>query len=106
MANRSAFQEEVDALLERRVANLMQLRFKDAAALPETDGREVVICGQGCQVTVFRQVTEGGDVVVTVQIARPTLAGMISSHTERGVVFSERKHVREATAQELLVSGG
>jgi hypothetical protein len=48
----------------------------------------------------------GEGVLVTVQIARHGLGGIVSFHTERGLVFGPHGDPRDATEQELQNSGG
>jgi hypothetical protein len=82
------------------------LSFGDAAALPEASGAKVSIAGHECQVTTFVQPLRADAVLVTLQVARPGLLGVVSYHTERGLIFSADGSVCEATAEELQNNGG
>jgi hypothetical protein len=96
----------VNAEIERLRA---ELTFDQARALPEADGKDIVVAGKEVQLTVFRQSDVGflkGDVLVTVQIARFGLGGVVTYRTERGLVFSPATAPRDATQTELQNSGG
>jgi hypothetical protein len=105
----AAFNDAAVAVISSEVARLRELTFSQALALPEAAGRDIVIAGKEVQLTVFRQTEPHllkGDVLVTVQVARFGLGGMVSYHTERGLVFSPGTTPREATQVELQSSGG
>ena len=97
----STIQSEVDRLKAG-------LTFAQARALPEAEGRDIVIAGKEVQLTTFRQAELRflkGDVLITVQVARFGLGGMTSYHTERGLIFSPHSPPRDATDDELMESG-
>lgn len=107
--NRAEYNAEANDIVGRRIEVLRQLTFAQAAALPETNGEDVVIAGSKASVTVFRQSSPyqlEGKILVTVLVARETWFGMSAHHTERGLVFSSEQEVREATEIELQNSGG
>jgi hypothetical protein len=100
---------EADRLIGERIAQLRSLTFEQAQALPEGSSEDTVLGGIPCSVTVFAQHAPWkltNAVLVTVQVARRKLLGMVEYHIERGLVFSPREGVREATALELQNTGG
>jgi hypothetical protein len=92
MHPREAFNQAALAEVQRHVQRLRhELTYEGAKALPEADGTDVVIEGREVALTIFRQTglpMLGEAVLVTVQIARHALGGMVSFHTERGLVFA------------------
>jgi len=106
MTDNATFTREAGWLLDQRIAQIQQLQFSDASELPEASGEDLVISGKKCALTVYCQRLVEGDLLVTVQIARRALANFVSFHQERGLVFSEDGDVREATEEELLITGG
>jgi hypothetical protein len=66
------------------------------------------VAGREVQLTIYRQAAVrslGRQVLVTVQLARHALGGVVSFHIEKGIVFSPEAPARDATEQELLDSG-
>jgi hypothetical protein len=110
MEPREVFNQAALDEVQRHVQRLRNtLTYEDAKALPQVDGRGVVIEGREVALTIFRQADLpilGNGVLVTVQIARHALGGAISFHTERGLVFEPQGAPRDATEQELQNSGG
>jgi hypothetical protein len=110
MHPREAFNQAALAEVQRHIQRLRnELTYEAAKALPESEGSDVVIEGREVALTIFRQVglpVLGDNVLVTVQIARHALGGIVSFHTERGLVFGPLGAPRDATQQELLESGG
>lgn len=106
MNNDSAFDIEAQRLLDQRIAQVQRLRISDISALPEASGEDLIIAGQKCSLTIYRQRTSDDQLLVTVQLGRPSLAGLVSFHRERGLVFSRDGSVREATPEELAATGG
>jgi hypothetical protein len=106
----ATFNDEALALVRSEVDGLRaELTFAQALALPEAAGRNIVVVGKEVQLIIFRQTEPPflkGDVLITVQVARFSLGGMVSYHTERGLVFSLNAAPREATQVELQKSGG
>ena len=89
-------------LLEERLPSLKALTFSQAAALPE--GQEETLGPY--KLTTFHQHLTGNRHLVTLQLSKPYFFGLFGSHWERGVVFAEGSVPREATAEELMNSGG
>jgi len=100
-----AFKAETDRAIDARIAQLRDtLTFASAGALPEAQFEDIVIAGKEVSFTVFRQSKVPflqGQVLVTVQVARHGLGGVVSFHAEKGLVFSAGAPVRDATTQEL-----
>ena len=98
--------KEVDA----RVAELRSTRsFETASSLPEAHAEDIVVAGREVQLMIFRQSSVpllAGQVLVTVQISRHGMGGVLLFRTERGLVFSPGMPARDATAEELQQSGG
>lgn len=105
MNKSSAFEVEVQRLLKERIAQIQRLSSAEVSVLPEAAGTEVFVCGHRCQLTVFVQSVTAGTLVV-VQLARRAMAGLVTFHQERGVVFAPDGSVRHAAEHELLVTGG
>jgi hypothetical protein len=103
---REQYQIEAERLIATRIAQLRSLTFDRASALPEAAGEEPLIAGRKCALTTFRQQLTPAEVLVTVQVARPTALGLASVHTEKGLIFRRDGSVREASRDELLASGG
>jgi hypothetical protein len=106
MNSGSEFDLEAKQVVDARIAQLQRSRFNDVSALPEATGEDQLIAGRKCKLTVFRQRLMSDHLLVTVQLACPTLAGLATLHRERGLVFSADGEVREATSKELTESGG
>jgi hypothetical protein len=107
MKVRRDFASDAQELLDAEIDKLSSLTYKGAGTF-EASGRNVVLGGKRCQFTVFRQNEPyglPGAILLTVQVARPLL-WFFSRHTERGLVFRPDGSVREASADELLYSGG
>jgi hypothetical protein len=100
-----------DALreIEGRIDRLrLALTYAEALGLPQVDPQDIVIANREAQLAIFRQSGQPleGHVLVTVQVARHGLGGVVSFNLERGLVFSQDGSVRDATDQELLGSAG
>jgi hypothetical protein len=96
-------------MIEACLTELRRLSVEEAAALPETNGSDVVISGVKASITTFRYLNPfrlEGSVLVVVLVARPRWFGMSAQHIERGLMFSPDGKVREATERELQNSGG
>ena len=104
--SQTGFEQEVQQVLGRRVAELSRLKFGDVSALPDAEGTEVVLAGRKCALTVFRQALSVEECLVTIQLARGVFFDVLSRHWERGLVFTQSGAVREATEEELLETGG
>jgi hypothetical protein len=103
-----AFKAEALRELQAQLDALRTLDFVGALSLPETQYRDIALCGREAQLTIFRQSDQPrpGHVLVTAQIARHTLGGVTSLKFEKGLVFPPVGPVRDATEEELLRSGG
>ena len=101
----SEYVSESNCLIESRLAQLKQLSFDQASNLPEASQEEVTLAGQVSDLGIFAQRRPAGDLLVTVQLARRGSLGLVSFHTERGLLFSN-ECIREATSEELMESGG
>lgn len=104
-----AFNSEAYRIIIERLAILRRLNFAEAAELPTTSSKDVLVAGDKANITVFRQ--DGpyqldGKVLLVVMVAKPVWFGTGSHQVERGLVFSPDQPVREATDLELLYSGG
>jgi hypothetical protein len=110
MHPREAFCQAAVAEVQRHVHRLRhELTYETAKALPEAVASDVVIEGREVTLTVFRQTglpMLGEGILVTVQVARHGLGGIVSFHIERGLVFEPHGNPRDATALELQNSGG
>ena len=106
MSSELQFDLEAKQLVDGRIAQLQRSEFDVVSALPEATDEERLVAGRRCKLTVFRQQLINDHLLVTVQLACPTLAGLVTLHRERGLVFSADGEVREATSKELTASGG
>jgi hypothetical protein len=100
------YEEEGAGLIGSHIAELRGLTFDRAEALPEVRGEDMLVAGRKCMLTTFRQRLQSGEVLVTVELARRTFLGLGSVNRERGIVFRRDGLVRDASSEELLVSGG
>ncbi|MEY2408098.1 MAG: hypothetical protein QOF48_768 [Verrucomicrobiota bacterium] len=97
---------EIQEMIDARISQLQARSFNDVGALPEASGEDVLMDGKKCALTTYVQKLSSGELLATVQFALPTLLGLGSRHTERGLVFSLTGLVREATPEELQNTGG
>jgi hypothetical protein len=84
-----------------------ELTFTQARALPEAQAKDIVVAGKEVQLTIYRQTELGflnGGVLLTVQLARFGLGGVVAQKIERGLVFSAGAAPRDATEGEILES--
>lgn len=105
----ASFQEEASTVADGQLRALREgLTYDDALALPAVNPQDVVVAGKQVLLTIYRQADTPlpGHVLVTVQIARHGLGGVLSFHTEKGLVFTPDHPPRHATAEELVESGG
>ncbi len=103
------FAEAALPLVQGRVEMLRTLGYKEACALPEVEGSDLLIEGMNASLTVFRHSDAyqlEDKTLVVVLAARPTMFGMGAQHVERGLVFAPDGSVRDATDLELQNSGG
>jgi hypothetical protein len=110
LSARATFNDEALAVVTAEVDRMRgELTFSQALALPQATGRDIVVAGKEVQLTIWRQTDLHllkGDVLITVQVARFGLGGMVTYQTERGLVFSPGAPPRDATPVELQNSGG
>jgi len=104
--DRERYEKEAQALIRNRVTALRALTFAQATALPEARGEDVMVAGHKCALTTFRQSLRPDETLVTIQVARPALLGIATTHTEHGLVFNQGGSVRDASEEELRTSGG
>ena len=100
----TAAQNHVAGLVE----DLMRLSYQGAADLPRAEFDDIVIAGKEVQLTIFKQEDIRdlpGAILVTAQIVRAALGGVLSFHYEKGLVFEKDKSAREASEEELRMSG-
>jgi hypothetical protein len=97
---------DIQQMIDARISQLQMRSFNDVAALPEASGEDVLIGGKKCALTTYMQKLSSGELLATVQFASPMLLGLVSRHTERGLIFSPTGVVREATPEELQNTGG
>ena len=109
MTHAEEFWNEAVKVVEAHAARLGDsLSFDDALALPAAESSDIVILGKEVLLTIFRQSDVPSlkdQVLVTVQVSRQTMGGMSTSLRERGLVFSADAPPRQATEEELKVSG-
>ena len=86
-----------------------ELTFAQASAVPDAEATDIVVAGKEVQLTIFKQTGPGflkGRVLITVQLARFGLGGVVAQQIERGLIFSPDAAPRDATEGELLESRG
>ncbi|MET0291781.1 MAG: hypothetical protein ABW136_05395 [Steroidobacteraceae bacterium] len=104
----AAFDEKAKAVVRTYVERLRQeLTFEKAKAMPEAEGEDVVVELKEVQLTVFRQAKLpflGDRILVTVQLARHGMGGVVLYKHEQGLMFSPGGSISDATAEELALS--
>jgi len=104
----SAFNDEALAAVRSELDRLRSaLTHTQARALPEAEAKDILVAGKEVQLTVFRQTEPHflkGGVLISVQLARFGLGGVVCQRIERGLVFSPDSAPRDATEGELLQS--
>lgn len=106
---RSEFESAALSVIDAKLAELRKLSLAEAADLPGAFLEDIVVGDKEVQLTIFRQqgVPDFPDaVLVTVQLARAGLGGVINFQKERALVFQANGEIREATEGELLATGG
>ena len=108
MDARAAFNDAALAAVQSEIARLgTELSYLQVCELPEAESRDIVVAGKEVQLTTFRQrapSSSGGEVLVTIQVARFGLGGIVSYQIERGLIFSPSAAPRDATERELTGS--
>ena len=106
---KEVFDAAAKKVTDERLVELKMLTYEDAFGLPGALSKDIVVAGKEVQMTIFRQlglpdIPEA--VLVTVQISRAGLGGLVSYHYERALVYTVNGEFREATQSELLATGG
>jgi len=106
---KEVFDAQAQKVTNERLIELEILTYEDAFKLPGAFSKDIVVAGKEVQMTVFRQLglpDIPDAVLVTVQISRAGLGGIVSYHYERALVYTANGKFREATQSELLATGG
>lgn len=101
-----SFDPVIAALMMDRIAVLRQLSLEEVHALPEISDQVIKVGKYDWSLTEFVQKLPSDEILVVIQASRPSFFGLSSVGTERGVIYSVVGCVRDATAQELIESGG
>ncbi|MGI9290412.1 MAG: hypothetical protein ACR2QG_03935 [Gammaproteobacteria bacterium] len=107
--NSDDFYQEAGSVAEQKIAALKKLSFAEAADLPGAVLDDIVVGSKEVQMTVFKQQgihALGDSILITVQLTRAGLGGVINYQLEKGLVFFPDGEVRDATEQELQDTGG
>ncbi|MGR8946830.1 MAG: hypothetical protein ACU84Q_02205 [Gammaproteobacteria bacterium] len=102
------FAKAAQLFADKSLEKYKALTPQDIEALPRAQIEDVVISGKEVQVTVFKQVGVppfANATLVTVQIVRAGLGGILNYQYEKGLVFDDSGYVREATDYELQATG-
>lgn len=105
--NKELFEQEAEALVGDKLTALKHLSFDEASSLPRAVPEDIVIAGKEVQLTVFKQTDIEGlpsAVLVTLQVVRAGLGGIVNYQLERGLLYFPRGEIREATESELLMT--
>ena len=102
------FSNEAQKVTADKLEELRRLSYNDVVELPRALLEDIVVARKEIQMTIFRQ--QGlpnldNAILVTVQLARASLGGIVSYHYERGLVYLTSGEVRDATESELLATG-
>ena len=103
------FENEARTTAENKIAELRKHSFSDVTDLPGAVLDDIVVGNKEVQMTVFKQQgipALGESILITVQLTRAGLGGVINYQLELGLVFSPDGEVRDATEEELLATGG
>ena len=104
-----AFESAAQDAARTKIEELKKLTMKDVLLLPEASAEDIVVAGKEVQRAIFRQmgVPDLPDaVLVTVQVSRAALGGIVKYLHENGLVFLPDGSCRQATEAELLATGG
>jgi len=108
-SSQDVFASAAEEAALRKLEGLRTLNLGEALSLPEAEAEDIVVAGKEVQLTVFRQTgipNLPDAVLITAQIIRAGLGGLISYHYERGLVFLPNGGNRDATEDELLATDG
>jgi hypothetical protein len=111
MAVNENYQLDAQRVVQSRLSQFRRLTYQEAATLQPPQGESLILSDIACKLWVYVQrdahpPLPKDAVLVTVQVARERVWGMVSYHTEGGLVFMPHGEVREATDIELRDSGG
>ena len=96
-----------EAEAANRIDALRASSYDEAANMPTAAAEDIVVAGKEVQLTVFRQngIPEHPDaVLITVQISRAGLGGIVNFFLEKGLVFLPDGETRDATEDELAAT--
>ena len=99
-------ENQTEAVILARISQLRHLSYKQVAALPDAMSEQIFVDGRKCTLTIYVESFEPADLLVKVYVWRSALFGMLNTSTARGLVFSQNGTIRDATSEELLMSGG
>ena len=105
--NKELFEEEAETLVNSKLTALKTISFDEAMKLPRAVPEDIVIAGKEVQLTVFKQsdLEDLPDaVLVTLQVVRAGLGGILNYQLERGMLYFPNGDIREATEKELLAT--
>ena len=80
---------EAETVARDQLAKFESLSFEEAAKIPRAEARDIVVANKEVQMTVFRQngIPDIEDaVLITVQISRASLGGIVNFQHEQGLV--------------------
>ncbi len=106
--NKELFEQAAEALIGDKLAALKDLSFEEASSLPRAVPEDIVVAGKEVQLTVFKQTDMEplpDAVLVTLQVVRAGLGGILNYQLERGLLYFPTGEIREATESELLMTG-
>ncbi len=105
--NKEVFEQEAEALINNKLTALKAISFDDAMKLPRAVPEDIVVAGKEVQLTVFKQSDIEdlpGALLVTLQVVRAGLGGILNYQLERGLIYFPSGEKREATENELLAT--
>jgi len=93
-------------LIDDRINVLRLLTFEEVKKFPESKDRDLVLDSLNYKFTEFMQRLAGGEILLTGRLSWSTGFGLLDLSTERGLVFSADRRVRDATEDEMVMNGG
>ena len=105
--SRDTFAKAAESAARLKLEEIKHLSFEDALKQPAAAIEDVVVAGKEVQLAVFRQsgipdLPEA--VLITAQITRAGLGGVINYRHEQGWIFFPSGGNRDATETELLAT--
>ena len=103
------FEAAAEAAALAKLNAFSELTLDAINRLPGAAAEDIVVAGKEVQLTVFRQQGLPDDpeaVLVTAQVSRASLGGMVTFLLEKGRVFSASGSSRPATDEELAATAG